>query len=630
MRKRYLIPILLLGGISFAETFYVATNGSNSAVGSLSAPWQTIQYAVDHAGSNGTVCVRGGVYAERVVLTRSGFSLQAYGGETAILDGSGFVVGNGWDVLLDLNGQDDLTVEGLEFQNLKTSARDCVPIGVLVHGDSKNIVLKNLIIHDIETTYSGKNGGDAHGLAVYGTSGTSSISNLLIDAVEIYDCKLGSSESLVLNGNVEDFSVRNGVVHDNNNIGIDFIGHEGTCPVPGLDQARNGRCVDNHVYNITTVGNPAYGTDRSSDGIYVDGGTDIVIERNRVHDGDIGIEIASEHSGESTSYITVRNNVVYQNYTGGIFVGGYDSNRGRSEYCAVVGNTLWQNDTGKSYNGEIYLQMYVENCVFENNLIMPLINGGGDVVFLGGIGGSGSAPVNTVFDHNLYYSPVSDPDAHLWTWGNHEYYAFSVWQGTGQDAQSTHGLDPQLRSPENGNVHLQSTSPAINGGTNQTEGGAFDFDGQVRVFDGLIDIGADEYVPYTTNGTPIAWLEQHGWGDGRYEVVDRLDTDGDGFAAWQEYQAGTDPTNSASLFKIIELSSNHGLVWLGGTNELNIPFVIWRSSDLGTNGWSIATNYSRLLGDQGTNRWRDPMLITNGPAVFYRVTAPAETSHPSP
>ncbi len=623
MRRFLPFAVLLVGHFSFAETFYVATNGSNVAFGSLDAPWATIQYALDHSASGDTVFVRGGIYAERVVFNFSGILLKAMVDEPVVLDGSGFVVSNGWDALIDLNGKDDLTLEGLEVRNFRTSTRDCVPIGVLVHGGSKNILLKNLTIHDIETNYGGRRGGDAHGLAVYGTSGTSSISNLMIDAVEIYDCRLGSSESLVLNGNVEDFTVQNCRVHDNNNIGIDFIGHEETCPVPVLDQARKGRCVDNHVYNITTVGNPAYGTDRSSDGIYVDGGTDIVIERNVVHDGDIGIEIASEHSGKSTSYIIVRNNWVYRNYTGGIFVGGYDAGRGRSEYCSVSGNTLWENDTGRNYNGELYLQMYVENCVFENNLLVPLENSGGDAVFLGGIGGSGSLPVNTVFNHNLYFSPVSDPDHHLWTWGNNEHYSFTTWQGTGQDSLSLSGLNPQLRSPESGNFHLQSTSSAIDNGTNRTGLGSFDFDGQARVENGQIDIGADEYVSHTALGTPVAWLERYGWGAGRYETVDQSDLDEDGFSAWQEYRAGTDPESSASAFKITGLSSSRGLVWIGGTNDVNTPFVIWRSFDLKTGDWHIATHYERVPENNGTNHWYDAMM-SEGRTVFYWITAPAE------
>jgi len=39
---------------------------------------------------------------------------------------------------------------------------------------------------------------------------------------------------MVLNGNVEKFVVSNNVVHDNDNIGIDFIGYEGENPDPAL------------------------------------------------------------------------------------------------------------------------------------------------------------------------------------------------------------------------------------------------------------------------------------------------------------------------------------------------------------------------------------------------------------
>ena len=68
---------------------------------------------------------------------------------------------------------------------------------------------------------------------------------------------------------------------------------------PAVDQARDGVVSDNLVYNITSRGNPAYGNDQSSDGIYVDGGTRVLIERNVIHDVDFGIELASEHKGTS-------------------------------------------------------------------------------------------------------------------------------------------------------------------------------------------------------------------------------------------------------------------------------------------------------------------------------------------
>ena len=137
----------------------------------------------------------------------------------------------------------------------------------------------------------------------------------------MYALTLGSSESLVVNGNVDGFKIINNTVHDNNNIGIDAIGFEKVSSNPATDQARNGLIARNLVYNINSYGNPAYGTDRSADGIYVDGGRSIVIERNRVHHNNIGIELASEHQGKSTSRIIVRNNFVYLNDIVGIAPG---------------------------------------------------------------------------------------------------------------------------------------------------------------------------------------------------------------------------------------------------------------------------------------------------------------------
>ena len=69
----------------------------------------------------------------------------------------------------------------------------------------------------------------------------------------------GCSETMSINGNVQYWTVSNNLIHDNNNIGIDAIGFEGTSPNSATDQARDGSIVGNTVYNITSYGNPAYG-----------------------------------------------------------------------------------------------------------------------------------------------------------------------------------------------------------------------------------------------------------------------------------------------------------------------------------------------------------------------------------
>ena len=94
-------------------------------------------------------------------------------------------------------------------------------------------------------------GGNGFGIAVYGTDAKTPITDLIIDGNEVHHLKTGSSESLVVNGNVTNFRITHNVVHDNNNIGIDVIGFERTAPDPAVDQARDGVVSGNLVYNIT-------------------------------------------------------------------------------------------------------------------------------------------------------------------------------------------------------------------------------------------------------------------------------------------------------------------------------------------------------------------------------------------
>lgn len=72
---RYLLLILLLLDWNlFSATYYVATNGNNSADGSVSTPWSNIWYAAKNPSvvSGDTVIVKAGEYNEFVTNTLSG------------------------------------------------------------------------------------------------------------------------------------------------------------------------------------------------------------------------------------------------------------------------------------------------------------------------------------------------------------------------------------------------------------------------------------------------------------------------------------------------------------------------------------------------------------------------------
>ena len=381
MKVSALCILLTCALAAFGQTntsFYVATTGKDSNPGTQAAPWLTIQHAADTARAGSTIYVRGGIYEELVSIKASGdvsdgfITFRSYPGETAILDAS-HLTPSGRTGVLTIQNKSYVRIEGFEIRNFRTAEHRLSPLGINVIGSGSHIELLKNNVHHIENNFEGRDapgqGGNAFGIAVYGTDAKTPITDLIIDGNEVHHLKTGSSESLVVNGNVTNFRITRNVVHDNNNIGIDVIGFERTAPDPAVDQARDGIVSGNLVYSITSRGNPAYRNDESSDGIYVDGGTRILIERNIIHNVDFGIELASEHKDRATSYITARNNLVYHCHTAGVSIGGYASERGHTVHSTVVNNTLYENDTSATGSGEFQMQWNMADNIFENNIV---------------------------------------------------------------------------------------------------------------------------------------------------------------------------------------------------------------------------------------------------------------------
>jgi hypothetical protein len=119
------------------------------------------------------------------------------------------------------------------------------------------------------------------------------------------------------------------------------------------------------------------------------------------------------------------------------------------------------------------------------------------------------------------------------------------------------------------------------------------------------------------DGLPDIW--ENAYGLSFTNASDRaLDADGDRLTNWEEYLAGTDPTNALSYLKVNQLSAVPGGVALEFLAVSNRPYSVL-SRDLATSGvWQ--TNATFAAGP--TNRL---ITLTNsapGPKRFYRLATP--------
>jgi hypothetical protein len=262
--------------------------------------------------------------------------------------------------------------------------------------------------------------------------------------------------------------------------------------------------------------------------------------------------------------------------------------------CLVVSNQARQ------MGGGMFLVQNVVNCtvVFNDSLQAS-----------GGINNSGGPS----FRNNIIYYNTS-------TYGSSPNYGgltsvencCTTPLPVGSPATSGNNITnaPEFVASASGDFHLQSGSPCINSGT-RPAAGSTDLDGNPRIVDGLTDIGAYEYQTPAFI-LPYYYAQKYGLpSDGS------IDSDGDGLNNWQEAIAGTNPTNAASVLKIVSLTRNVSGNVVKWQSVPNAKYFLQRSTNLLASPAfiSIYTNVPSLL---PTLTYVDAMATNDG-TCFYRV-----------
>ena len=441
---------------SAAATVMVVSNrGSDQAVGSAARPLRTIRAALHRLGpAGGTVELRGGSYAERVTLHAvTGVTLRPYRHEHAVLDGQSLQPPHGLTAMVEISDSDNITVQGLDITGYHSTRLGTVPAGIYVHGHDRGINILGNHVHNLGNANLtlGSSDINAHGIAVYGDDPHRPVSGLVIGANEVDDLQLGASETVVVNGNVAAWAIVTNHIHDVNNIGIDAIGFESTLTgryrYTNTNRARDGLIADNDVSRVRSKGNPAYWDGdqwcNCADGIYVDGGTHIVIRNNHVTANDIGVEVAAEDARGSADHILVQHNVITGSLFTGLATGGYCNGAqgcggvqtGTAQDNTFQDNWLRGNNQLDDGSPELLIQYHADRDVFCDNTIIAT-NSSHTIYGTVASSDSGNIAANHS-DHNIFAAEHSSPDSLQFGWNGRTWVgAHRYINATGQDRGS--------------------------------------------------------------------------------------------------------------------------------------------------------------------------------------------------
>jgi hypothetical protein len=475
-RWSFIFFLIISASEAISSTFYVSPSGENGATGSFEDPFFLIQEAIDSCTENtDTIYLMEGTYWQHFTIAlKSNILISSLDpSNPSTLSGSGVEGLN----QIEISAFNNIRISHIIFrEHFIQDANAIYAFGTgsglfITDCEFFNIGWGNDPLADPESFEPIR---QAHAILINGRE-EASLNNVYIGRNHFHDIIVGNSECITLTGNTVDFLIEDNTIEDITNIGIDIAGHfPWAFPIEldeTLNQTRGGRIRRNIVRRCkrpTANNEPA--------GIYVDGGANVIIDRNEVYDNGTGISIGCENFNSTASDIIVANNLVYNNDKFGTVFG---ANSGNIENCTLRNNTHYNNGIFFDNSGNVSIQKS-SNSLISDNIVYLTSND------FFGLSAFGYLVNNLEISRNLFYNESGETS---------RLYVFSPAEGSSFTENNPDFADPLFTDTDSENLDfsLMDGSPAINQGNPLFEAlpEELDFYGSTRLIE-LIDIGASE------------------------------------------------------------------------------------------------------------------------------------------
>jgi parallel beta-helix repeat protein len=413
------------------STYFVATTGSDTAAGSSSNPWLTLQYAVDQVKAGDTIKVESGTYAGCRIGNNGNFNSASGTASNPIT----LEADSSASVVVDAAGPNNYHGSDIEVENFSSTVQYWVINGIECEKSTSDagidIRTANHITVENCTCYD----NNQYGIFL-------AFSNYAV--LKNNTCSYSVHQHGIYDSNSGDYATITGNTIDNNEgCGIEFNG----------DKSEGGK---GYMTGNLIAGNI----------IYDNGGTN-----------GAGGGAAINCDGMTKS--TIENNLLYGNTAGGLVLYNGDSAAG-SKNNIVVNNTIIM-PSGSRWAVNISAKS-TGNVLYNN-----ILEGGGK--------GSGCIEISQnslsgfISDYNIYLGNMT-----FSTNSGSSTMSLTTWlTKMGDDAHSFTSTNASMFvDPSTNDYHLLSTSKAIGAGTS-TDAPTTDLDGNTRPSNS-IDIGCYQYV----------------------------------------------------------------------------------------------------------------------------------------